>query len=398
MKTLKDIELTGRRVLVRFDFNVPLNESGQITNAKRLTAALPTITRILNAGGRLVIMSHLGRPNGKPSNSLTLRPVLKWLSDKLNRSISFSKEITGPKAVQASKALKNGEVLVLENIRFDSREETGDISFAKELSELGDVYINDAFGTAHREHASTSIIARYFKGCCAFGDVMFKEIDNVNKVLSSKNGPKIAIVGGAKVSSKIIILKSLIDSVDELIICGGMAFTFIKALGGQIGDSICEADKIDIANSILEAAEGKGVKIHLPTDVLAAKDFSSSAQTKYCDIYEIPEGWQGLDAGKETIEYFSGVIESAKTLLWNGPLGVFELEPFSHGTRIIGEKIAKETKRGLFSLVGGGDSVAAVEQFKLSQDMSYVSTGGGAMLEFLEGKSLPGIQAILSNN
>ena len=398
MKTLKDIELTGRRVLVRFDFNVPLNESGQIANAKRLTAALPTITRILNAGGRLVIMSHLGRPNGKPNNSLTLRPVLKWLSDKLNRSISFSKEITGPKAVQASKELKNGEVLILENIRFDSREEAGDVFFAKELSELGDIYINDAFGTAHREHASTSIIARYFKGCGAFGVVMFKEIDNVNKVLSSENGPKIAIVGGAKVSSKIIILKSLIDSVDELIICGGMAFTFIKALGGQIGDSICEADKIDIANSILEAAEVKGVKIHLPTDVLAANGFSASAQTKYCDIYEIPEGWQGLDAGKRTIEHFSGVIESAKTLLWNGPLGVFELEPFSHGTRIIGEKIAKETKRGLFSLVGGGDSVAAVEQFKLSQNMSYVSTGGGAMLEFLEGKSLPGIQAILSNN
>ena len=398
MKTLKDIEIAGRRVLVRFDFNVPLNDSGQITNAKRLTAALPTITTILNSGGRLVIMSHLGRPNGKPNKSLTLKPVLKWLSDKLNRPIAFSKDITGPKAVQASKALKNGEVLILENIRFDPREEMGDNSFAKELSELGDVYINDAFGTAHREHASTSLIARYFKGCCAFGEVMFQEIENVNKVLRSKNAPKIAIVGGAKVSSKIIILKSLIDSVDELIICGGMAFTFIKALGGKIGDSICETDKIDVANSILEAAEDKGVKIHLPVDVLAANDFSASAKTQYCDIYEIPEGWQGLDAGKRTIEHFTGVVGSAKTLLWNGPLGVFELEPFSNGTRIIGEKIAKETKKGLFSLVGGGDSVAAVEKFKLSQDMSYVSTGGGAMLEFLEGKSLPGIQAILSNN
>ena len=398
MKTLEDLEVRGRRVLVRFDFNVPLNDKGQITNVKRLTSALPTITTILNAGGRLVIMSHLGRPKGKPLDSLSLKPVLQWLSDELNKPIAFSKNITGPKALRMSKSLKDGEILILENIRFDPREELGDTAFAKELSELGDIYVNDAFGTAHREHASTATIADYFKGCCAFGEIMSKEINNVNKVLKSRKTPKVAIVGGAKVSSKIVILKSLIYSVDEIIICGGMAFTFIKALGGEIGDSICENDKLDTALAVLESANDKGVKIHLPIDVLAANEFSAEAQTSYCDIYKIPEGWQGLDAGKKTIHNFSKVIESAKTLLWNGPLGVFELKPFSNGTRIIGEKIMKETKKGLFSLVGGGDSVSAVEQFKLSQGMSYVSTGGGAMLEFLEGKTLPGIEAVLNNN
>jgi|TARA_B110000483_G_scaffold51678_1_gene64285 phosphoglycerate kinase len=398
MKTIQDLNISKKRVLVRFDLNVPLNEMGEITNDKRINAALPTILSIIENNGRLVILSHLGRPLGQVTKGLSLRPVAKRLSAMLSRPVSFSENIIGPEAVGATKNLNDGEIIIMENVRFDKREEEGDEIFTQELAKLGDVYINDAFGTAHRAHASTTLLASHFKGRCAFGQVMFREISNVNRVLVSKESPVVAIVGGSKVSSKIDVLERLLDRSDHIIIGGGMAFTFVKALGGQIGDSICESERTQIALKILDKAKAKEVKIHLPIDTVAADAFSIDAKTQVCSIFEIPAGWQGLDAGPKTIMAFSKIVSQAKTLLWNGPLGVFEMEPFSKGTRAIGESIAKATSKGLYSLVGGGDSVAAVEQFGLSDRVSYVSTGGGAMLEYLEGKTLPGIQAIIDNS
>ena len=398
MKTIQDLNISKKRVLVRFDLNVPLNEMGEITNDKRINAALPTILSIIENKGRLVILSHLGRPLGQVTKGLSLRPVAKRLSAMLSRPVSFSENIIGPEAVGATKNLNDGEIIIMENVRFDKREEEGDEIFTQELAKLGDVYINDAFGTAHRAHASTTLLASHFKGRCAFGQVMFREISNVNRVLVSKESPVVAIVGGSKVSSKIDVLERLLDRSDHIIIGGGMAFTFVKALGGQIGDSICESERTQLALKILDKAKVKEVKIHLPIDTVAADAFSIDAKTQVCSIFEIPAGWQGLDAGPKTIMAFSKIVSQAKTLLWNGPLGVFEMEPFSKGTRAIGESIAKATSKGLYSLVGGGDSVAAVEQFGLSDRVSYVSTGGGAMLEYLEGKTLPGIQAIIDNS
>lgn len=398
MKTIQDLNISKKRVLVRFDLNVPLNEMGEITNDKRINAALPTILSIIENNGRLVILSHLGRPLGQVTKGLSLRPVAKRLSAMLSRPVSFSENIIGPEAVGATKNLNDGEIIIMENVRFDKREEEGDEIFTQELAKLGDVYINDAFGTAHRAHASTTLLASHFKGRCAFGQVMFREISNVNRVLVSKESPVVAIVGGSKVSSKIDVLERLLDRSDHIIIGGGMAFTFVKALGGQIGDSICESERTQLALKILDKAKVKEVKIHLPIDTVAADAFSIDAKTQVCSIFEIPAGWQGLDAGPKTIMAFSKIVSQAKTLLWNGPLGVFEMEPFSKGTRAIGESIAKATSKGLYSLVGGGDSVAAVEQFGLSDRVSYVSTGGGAMLEYLEGKTLPGIQAIIDNS
>lgn len=398
MKTIQDLDISEKRVLVRFDFNVPLNEAGEITNDKRIISALPTIFSIIDNGGRLVILSHLGRPSGKIIKGLSLRVVAKRLSVILSRPVSFFENTIGTEAVEATKKLKNGEVLIMENVRFDKREAAGDEAFTQELAKLGDLYVNDAFGTAHRAHASTTRLASFFKRRCAIGKIMFNEITNVNRVLVSKERPIVAIVGGSKVSSKIDVLERLLERADHIIIGGGMAFTFIKAIGGQIGESICENERTQTALKIIDEAKAKDVKIHLPTDTVAADSFSVNAKTQVCDIFKIPPGWQGLDAGPKTIIAFSKIVHEAKTLLWNGPIGVFEMEPFSKGTRALGESIAKATSNGLYSLIGGGDSVAAVEQFGLSDKVSYVSTGGGAMLEYLEGKTLPGIQAIIDNS
>ena len=395
MKTIENLSLSGQRALVRVDFNVPLTEEGQVANDKRILATLPTITYLADQGAKVILLSHLGRPKAAPEAKYSLRPVAEALAVRLGRPVGFCEEAVGPKAEAAVSALEAGEILLLENVRFYPGEERGDADFAAQLAKHGDCYVNDAFGTAHRAHSSTTIVAQHFPGKCAFGYVMAAEIENVNRVLQSSERPALAIVGGSKVSSKIDILQRLMDRVDHIIIGGGMSFTFIKAQGGEVGQSICELDHLQTAREIMSLAEQKGVTLHLPSDVLAADDFSPTANTQICSIFDIPAAWQGLDAGPESIKAFIEVVQKAKTLLWNGPLGVFEMEAFAGGTREVGEAIAEATERGLFSLVGGGDSVSAVEQFGLSDRMSYISTGGGAMLEYLEGKTLPGIQAIL---
>jgi phosphoglycerate kinase len=395
MKTIENLSLSGQRALVRVDFNVPLTEEGQVANDKRILATLPTITYLADQGAKVILLSHLGRPKAAPDAKYSLRPVAEALAVRLGRPVGFCEEAVGPKAEAAVSALGSGDILLLENVRFYPGEERGDADFAAQLAKHGDCYVNDAFGTAHRAHSSTTIVAQHFPGKCAFGYVMAAEIENVNRVLQSSERPALAIVGGSKVSSKIDILQRLMDRVDHIIIGGGMSFTFIKAQGGEVGQSICELDHLQTAREIMSLAEQKGVTLHLPSDVLAADDFSPTANTQICSIFDIPAAWQGLDAGPESIKAFIEVVQKAKTLLWNGPLGVFEMEAFAGGTREVGEAIAEATERGLFSLVGGGDSVSAVEQFGLSDRMSYISTGGGAMLEYLEGKTLPGIQAIL---
>ncbi len=395
MKTIENLSLSGRRALVRVDFNVPLTEDGHVANDKRIIATLPTIRYLADQGAKVILLSHLGRPKAAPELKYSLRPVAEALAVHLGRPVGFCEEAVGAKADAAVSALEPGEILLLENVRFYPGEERGDADFAAQLAQHGDCYVNDAFGTAHRAHASTTIVAQHFPGQCAFGYVMAAEIENVNRVLQSNERPTLAIVGGSKVSSKIDILQRLMDRVDHIIIGGGMSFTFIKAQGGQVGRSICELDHLQTALDIMQMAHQKGVTLHLPSDVLAADDFSPTANTQICSIFEIPDAWQGLDAGPASIKAFVEVVQMAKTLLWNGPLGVFEMEAFAGGTRDVGEAIAEATERGLFSLVGGGDSVSAVEQFGLADRMSYISTGGGAMLEYLEGKTLPGIQAIL---
>ena len=395
MKTIENLSLSGRRALVRVDFNVPLTEDGHVANDKRIIATLPTISYLADQGAKVILLSHLGRPKAAPELKYSLRPVAEALAVHLGRPVGFCEEAVGAKADGAVSALEPGEILLLENVRFYPGEERGDADFAAQLAQHGDCYVNDAFGTAHRAHASTTIVAQHFPGQCAFGYVMAAEIENVNRVLQSNERPTLAIVGGSKVSSKIDILQRLMDRVDHIIIGGGMSFTFIKAQGGQVGRSICELDHLQTALDIMQMAYQKGVTLHLPSDVLAADDFSPTANTQICSIFEIPDAWQGLDAGPASIKAFVEVVQMAKTLLWNGPLGVFEMEAFAGGTREVGEAIAEATERGLFSLVGGGDSVSAVEQFGLADRMSYISTGGGAMLEYLEGKTLPGIQAIL---
>ena len=395
MKTIENLSLSGRRALVRVDFNVPLTEDGHVANDKRIIATLPTIRYLADQGAKVILLSHLGRPKAAPELKYSLRPVAEALAVHLGRPLGFCEEAVGAKADAAVSALEPGEILLLENVRFYPGEERGDADFAAQLAQHGDCYVNDAFGTAHRAHASTTIVAQHFPGQCAFGYVMAAEIENVNRVLQSNERPTLAIVGGSKVSSKIDILQRLMDRVDHIIIGGGMSFTFIKAQGGQVGRSICELDHLQTALDIMQMAHQKGVTLHLPSDVLAADDFSPTANTQICSIFEIPDAWQGLDAGPASIKAFVEVVQMAKTLLWNGPLGVFEMEAFAGGTREVGEAIAEATEHGLFSLVGGGDSVSAVEQFGLADRMSYISTGGGAMLEYLEGKTLPGIQAIL---
>ena len=394
MKTLNDFNFNTKKALIRVDFNVPLDENFKVTDATRIEAAKPTIDKILADGGSVILMSHLGRPKGK-EEKYSLKHILTKTSEVLGKEVKFAEDCIGSVAEEAAKNLQPGEILLLENLRFYSEEEAGDVDFAKKLASLGDVYVNDAFGTAHRAHASTTIIAQFFPNDKCFGTLLAKEIESLNKVLKDSEKPVTAVLGGSKVSSKITVIENILDKVDHLIIGGGMTFTFIKAQGGKIGSSICEDDKMDLALEILEKAKAKNVQIHIPVDVIAANAFSNDAETQIVNVNEIPDGWQGLDAGPESLERFKKVILESKTILWNGPLGVFEMENFAKGTIALGEFIAEATEKGAFSLVGGGDSVAAVKQFGLEDKMSYVSTGGGAMLEMLEGKSLPGIDAIL---
>jgi len=394
MKTLNDFDFKNKKAIIRVDFNVPLDENFKVTDATRIEAAKPTIDAILAQGGSVILMSHLGRPKGV-EEKYSLKHILKTASEILGVEVKFAENCVGEVAQAAAKDLKPGEVLLLENLRFHAEEEAGDVAFAKELAALGDIYVNDAFGTAHRAHASTTIIAQFFPTEKCFGTLLAKEIESLNKVLKNSEKPVTAVLGGSKVSSKITVIENILDKVDHMIIGGGMTFTFIKAQGGKIGDSICEDDKQELALEILRLAKEKGVQIHIPVDVIAADDFSNTANTKVVDVKEIPDGWQGLDAGPKSLENFKKVILESKTILWNGPLGVFEMESFAKGTIALGDYIAEATENGAFSLVGGGDSVAAVKQFGFEDKMSYVSTGGGAMLEMLEGKVLPGIAAIL---
>lgn len=395
MITVDAINFDGKKALIRVDFNVPLDENGNVTDTTRIEAAKPTILKILEDGGGAILMSHLGRPKAQEAE-FSLSHICSKLTEIIGVEVNFVEDCVGAVAEEAAANLEMGKILLLENLRFHKEETAGDPAFAKALSKLGDIYVNDAFGTAHRAHASTTIIAQYFPKNKCFGKLLAKEIESLDLVLNNSEKPVLAVLGGAKVSSKITVIENILDKVDEMIIGGGMAYTFVKAQGGKIGDSICEDDKMELALNILKAAKEKGVKIHLPVDVLAADDFSATANTKVVDINEIPDGWMGLDAGPKSMERFDIVVNTSKTILWNGPLGVFELEPFAGATIALGKSIANATKNGAFSLVGGGDSVAAVKQFGFDTKVSYVSTGGGAMLEMLEGKTLPGIAAILA--
>ena len=394
MKTIDNFNFKNKKALIRVDFNVPLDENFKVTDATRIVSAKPTIIKILEDGGSCVLMSHLGRPKGV-TPEFSLNHIVNAVSDIIGVKVKFVDDCIGEKAEKAAAELQPGEVLLLENLRFHPEEEKGDILFSEKLSKLGDIYVNDAFGTAHRAHASTTIVAQFFPNDKCFGYLLAKEIESIQKVLSDSVKPVTAVLGGAKVSSKIGIIKNILDKVDHIIIGGGMTYTFIKAQGGKIGDSICEDDKMQLALDILEEAKAKGVKIHLPIDVVAADAFDNNANTQVVDVNDIPDGWQGLDAGPKTNVGFSFVIAQSKTILWNGPLGVFEMPNFAKGTIELGNAIADATAEGAFSLVGGGDSVAAVKQFGFEDKVSYVSTGGGAMLESLEGKILPGIEAIL---
>lgn len=395
MKTINDLDFKNKKALIRVDFNVPLDDNFNVTDATRIEAAKPTIDKILADGGSVILMSHLGRPNGVESK-YSLKHILGITSEILGVKVQFAEDCVGEIAKKASNNLKSGEILLLENLRFHKEEESGNVDFAMQLAILGDIYVNDAFGTAHRAHASTTIIAQFFPKAKCFGLLMAKEIESLNRVLKNSKKPVTAILGGSKVSSKITVIENILDKVDHMIIGGGMTFTFVKALGGKIGNSICEDDKQELALEILRIAKEKNVQIHIPLDVIAADSFSNDAKTQILDVYQIPDGWQGLDAGPKSLEIFKKVILESNTILWNGPLGVFEMPSFANGTIQLGNYISEATKKGAFSLVGGGDSVAAVKQFGFEDKMSYVSTGGGAMLEMLEGRILPGINAILS--
>ncbi|UOE38202.1 phosphoglycerate kinase [Chryseobacterium oryzae] len=394
MKTIKDFNFKEKKALVRVDFNVPQDEKLHVTDNTRIVAVKPTVDKILADGGSVILMAHLGRPKGEVKDEFSLKHIVDEVSSVLGKEVKFVEECVGEKAEKAASELKAGEVLLLENLRFHNEEEKGDKDFAEKLSKLGDAYVNDAFGTAHRAHASTAVIADFFPSTKFFGLLMAKELQAIDKVLKSGEKPVTAILGGSKVSTKITIIENILPAVDNLIIGGGMSFTFIKALGGKIGKSIVEDDKLSLALEILEKAKQHNVKVYLPTDVIIADDFNNEAERKECDIYEIPENWQGLDAGPKSREIFNDVLLNSRTILWNGPIGVFEMSNFAAGTVALGESIAEATQLGAFSLVGGGDSVAFVKQFGYDDKVSYVSTGGGAMLESLEGLELPGVAAI----
>ncbi|MCD8448962.1 phosphoglycerate kinase [Tenacibaculum dicentrarchi] len=394
MKTLNDFNFENKKALIRVDFNVPLNDKFEVTDATRIQAAKATIIKVLEDGGSCVLMSHLGRPKAQ-EEAFSLRHIVSEVTKTLGVQVKFVNDCIGDEVADAVANLKSGEILLLENLRFYPEEKTGDIAFAEKLSKWGDIYVNDAFGTAHRAHASTAVIAQFFTDNKCFGNLLATEIESIDKVLNDSEKPVTAILGGAKVSSKIGVIENIIEKVDHIIVGGGMTFTFIKALGGNIGNSLVEDDKLSLALAILKLAKEKNTEIHLPVDAVIADAFSNDANTQTVDTTKIPEGWMGLDCGPKTSENFAAVIAKSKTILWNGPLGVFELENFSKGTIELGNAISKATENGAFSLVGGGDSVAAVKQFGFGDKVSYVSTGGGAMLEMLEGKTLPGIDAIL---
>jgi phosphoglycerate kinase len=394
MKTINDFNFKDKKTLVRVDFNVPQSADLKVTDNTRIQAVKPTIEKILNDGGSVILMTHLGRPKGKFSEEFSLKNIIPEIESVLGHQVQFCKDCLGKDADEMTSNLKAGEILLLENLRFYDEEENGNADFAKKLANYGDAFVNDAFGTAHRAHASTAIIAQNFPSTKFFGLLMAKELEAINKVLKSGEKPVTAILGGSKVSSKITIIENMLPAVDNLIIGGGMAFTFIKALGGEIGNSIVEEDKKALAIQILEKAKALNVDIYLPVDTIIADDFNNDAEQKEVDIYDIPEGWMGMDAGSKTRVLFNDVIMNSRTILWNGPIGVFEMPNFSKGTVALGDSIAEATNLGAFSLVGGGDSVAFVKQFGYEDKVSYVSTGGGAMLESLEGKELPGVSAI----
>ena len=394
MKTINDYNFNGKKALLRVDFNVPQDENLQVTDTTRISAVKPTIEKILNDGGSVILMTHLGRPKGEVKDQFSLKHIVGDISSVLGHDVKFVANCIGDEAKAAANELKSGEILLLENLRFHKEEELGDKDFAKELSTLGDAYVNDAFGTAHRAHASTAIIAEYFDKTKFFGLLMNEELKAIDKVLKNGERPVTAILGGSKVSTKITIIENILPAIDNLIVGGGMAFTFIKALGGKIGNSLVEEDKLALALEILEKAKSFNVKVYLPSDAIVADGFSNDANTKEVNIYEIPEGWMGLDAGAKSRDEFNDVLLNSRTILWNGPIGVFEMSNFAAGTIALGDSIAEATKLGAFSLVGGGDSVAFVKQFSYDDKVSYVSTGGGAMLESLEGKELPGVAAI----
>lgn len=394
MKTINDFNFKDKKALVRVDFNVPQDDQLKVTDNTRIVAVKPTIDKILKDGGSVILMAHLGRPKGEVKDEFSLKHIVEEISNVLGQEVKFVDECIGEKAEQASSELKPGEILLLENLRFHNEEEKGDEAFAEKLSKLADAYVNDAFGTAHRAHASTAVIAKFFPSTKFSGLLMAKELQAIDRVLKSGERPVTAILGGSKVSTKITIIENILPAIDNLIIGGGMAFTFIKALGGKIGNSLVEEDKLPLAIEILGKAKEHNVKVYLPSDTIIAESFSNDADRKEVDIYAIPEGWMGLDAGQKSRDQFNDVLLNSRTILWNGPIGVFEMSNFAAGTIALGESIAEATRQGAFSLVGGGDSVAFVKQFGYGDKVSYVSTGGGAMLESLEGLELPGVAAI----
>lgn len=393
MKTIDDINFKGKRALIRVDFNVPLDKSFNVTDDNRIRATIPTLKKILSDGGSCILMSHLGRPKDGPEEKYSLKHTIKTTEQLLGVKVKFANDCIGAEASQLAAALKPGEALLLENLRFYKEEEKGDVAFAEKLSKLGDIYVNDAFGTAHRAHASTTIVAQFFKEKCA-GYVMAAELANAKKVLENAAKPFTAIMGGAKISDKILIIEKLLDKVNHLIIGGGMAYTFFKALGGQIGKSLVEEDKLDLAKELIQKAKSKGVDLHLPIDSIIADKFDANANTEIANNNSIKADWMGLDIGPQSREVFSKVIEGSKTILWNGPMGVFEMTKFEGGTKAVAEAVVRATSKGAFSLIGGGDSAAAVAKFGFEEKVSYVSTGGGALLEYFEGKVLPGVKAL----
>lgn len=396
MNTIDQLNFKDKKALIRVDFNVPLDKDFNITDDKRMRAALPTIRKILNDGGSVVLMSHLGRPKGGPENKYSLKHILGDLSRMLDIEVKFAEDCIGEDAENKAKNLFPREVLLLENLRFHPEEEKGDVTFAEKLAKLGNVYVNDAFGTAHRAHASTTIVAQFFPKAKYFGYLMAEELKNAEKVNHGAVKPFTAIMGGAKVSDKILLIESLLDKVDNLIIGGGMAYTFAKAQGGDIGSSLLEEDRMALCLELIEKAKAKGVKLLLPIDTVIADKFDNDTAKDQVTTGNIPANWMGLDIGEKTIELFSEIIKNSKTILWNGPMGVFEMANFEHGTKAIAEAVVAATKNGAFSLIGGGDSAAAIAKFNLDDQVSYVSTGGGALLEYMEGKELPGVKAITS--